>query len=116
VLFDNLTLYGLTVAGQLTGIRSADNNKLPKAYCLYKNYPNPFNPTTIIKYDIPKQSNVLLKVYSIIGKEVATLVNETQSAGAYSVNFKADNLASGIYIYQITAGSFVRTQKMMLLK
>lgn len=115
LFFDNLTFYGIVKPSQLTFVKNTDSN-LPKEYKLYNNYPNPFNPTTIIKYDLPKQSNVVIKVYDVLGKEIATLVNENEKAGTYNVNFRADNLASGMYIYRITAGSYIKSEKMMLLK
>jgi hypothetical protein len=85
-------------------------------YALNQNYPNPFNPNTIISYQVPQNSFVTLKVYNILGKEVATLVNEQQIAGKYNFNFKANNLASGIYIYKLTAGNFTSVKKLTLLK
>jgi subtilisin family serine protease/tetratricopeptide (TPR) repeat protein len=81
-----------------------------------ENYPNPFNPTTNIKYQLPKNGFVTLKVYDILGREVATLVNENQQAGSYSVLFDASKLASGIYIYTIHANDFVQSKKMNLVK
>jgi len=95
------------------------DNKLavkPLEFNLYDNYPNPFNPSTKIHYDIPEKSLVQLKVYDILGKEVATLVNMNQAAGSYIANFDASKLSSGIYIYKITAGNYSSTKKMMLLK
>jgi len=83
---------------------------------LAQNYPNPFNPTTNITYVLPKTENVSLKVYDVLGREVATLVNEVKPAGAYTVPFNASNLASGVYFYKLQAGSFVQTKKMMLVK
>ncbi|MHB9013489.1 MAG: T9SS type A sorting domain-containing protein, partial [Ignavibacteriaceae bacterium] len=80
------------------------------------NYPNPFNPTTILNYSIPKSSFVTIKVYDVIGREVAVLVNEEKPAGDYSIIFNASNLASGIYFYKMQAGRFEKTQKMILLK
>lgn len=88
----------------------------PDSYNLTQNYPNPFNPVTTIQYSIPQRSNVTLKVYDIIGNEVATLVNEEKERGVFSVRFDASNLASGIYFYRLQAGSFVETKKMILLK
>jgi len=81
-----------------------------------QNYPNPFNPSTQIKYSIPKDGQVTLKVYNMLGQEVATLVNQQQQAGNYTVNFNASRLASGIYMYRIQSGSFSLTKKMTLLK
>lgn len=85
-------------------------------FTLYQNYPNPFNPSTIIKYQIPVTSNVVLKVYDILGKEVATLVNETKQTGSYSVNFDANSFSSGIYIYKLTSNQYLQTKRMMLVK
>lgn len=86
------------------------------SFSLEQNYPNPFNPVTAISYQIAKPENVTLKVYDIIGNEVATLVNEKQAAGKHTVNFDASNLSSGVYLYKIQVGSFVQTRKMTLLK
>ena len=85
-------------------------------YRLNQNYPNPFNPTTTISFTIPATSNVSLKIFNILGKEVATLVNETRSAGNYSVKFNANGLSSGIYFYQLTTDNFTATKKFTLLK
>lgn len=85
-------------------------------YELNQNYPNPFNPSTNISYKIPENCFVSLKVYNILGKETATLVNESQTAGKYSFKFRADNLESGIYFYKLTAGNFTAVRKFILLK
>ncbi len=85
-------------------------------YALFNNFPNPFNPATTINYRLPQTGFVTLKVYDILGKEVATLVNEQKNQGRYSVNFDASNLASGVYIYQLRANDYVSTKKMLLLK
>jgi len=89
-------------------------------YNMVQNYPNPFNPTTIIKYDIVKRGNVSLKIYDVLGNEVATLVNEEKQPGNYEVEFQStvsnQQLASGIYFYQLRAGEFVQTKKMILLR
>jgi len=90
--------------------------KLPGEFKLLQNYPNPFNPTTIISYSIPKQSNVKLIIYDALGREVANLVNEEKAAGNYTAEFNAANLSSGIYFYQIRAGEFIQTKKMLLLR
>ena len=97
-----------------TGIN--DNASVVNGFALSQNYPNPFNPSTIISYQIPQNGFVTLKVYNVLGKEVATLVNEQQVAGKYNFNFKANNLASGFYIYRLTAGSFTSVKKLTLLK
>ncbi len=88
----------------------------PLAYELAQNYPNPFNPTTKIEYSIPAVAKVDLKIYNIVGQEVATLVNEIQVAGVHHVKFDGMNLASGMYFYRLTAGDFVSVKKMVLLK
>ncbi len=85
-------------------------------YNLNQNYPNPFNPTTTISFTIPAASNVSLKVFNVLGKEVATLVNETKSAGNYSINFNASGLNSGVYFYQLTTDNFTSTKKFTLMK
>ena len=85
-------------------------------FSLSQNYPNPFNPTTMIEYSIPQNSFVTLKVYNVLGQEVASLVNQEQKASNYAVNFDASRLASGMYFYKIQAGSYSLTKKMLLLK
>jgi hypothetical protein len=89
---------------------------VPEKFELSQNYPNPFNPSTKIKYQIAASNPVRLKVYDILGNEVATLVNEIQSTGNYEVTFDASSLSSGTYFYKLQAGSFVETKKMMLLR
>ncbi len=96
------------------GVKSKD--VIPSDYVLFQNYPNPFNPKTIIKYQIPELSFVTLKVYDVLGNEVATLVNEVLRAGEYKVEFNAGGLTSGIYFYQLIAGNLVQSKKMVLLK
>jgi len=85
-------------------------------YYLHQNHPNPFNPSTIIKYSIPQSSNVVIKVFDILGNEIETLVNEEKPAGYYELEFNASSLSSSIYFYRIQAGSFVETKKMVLMK
>lgn len=89
---------------------------LPTSFDLKQNYPNPFNPTTKIAFDLPQASNVELNVYDMLGRKVATVVNERMNAGQHNVSFDASRLASGMYIYRISAGSFTSTRKMMLIK
>jgi len=89
---------------------------LPTAFVLNQNYPNPFNPKTNIEFSIPKNGNVTLKVFNILGQEVATLVNKEMAAGSYKVDFNASNLSSGVYIYRLEAGSNSISKKMILMK
>ncbi|MGE5430827.1 MAG: T9SS type A sorting domain-containing protein [Syntrophomonadaceae bacterium] len=88
----------------------------PVEYALSQNFPNPFNPSTVINYQIPKASKVTLKVYDMLGKEVATLIDGYKEMGSYSVQFNASSLPSGIYIYEIRTNEFIKSGKMMLLK
>jgi len=94
------------------------NVETPQEFRLAQNYPNPFNPSTVINYQLPKDGNVTLKVYDMLGREVATLVNEYQKPGIYNYKFSIANyqLPSGIYIYQLKAGNFIETKKLMILK
>lgn len=98
-----------------TSIEQVDN-EMPTNYRLMQNYPNPFNPNTVISYQLAGNSDVSLKVFDMLGREVATLVDGRKSAGSYRVNFDASNLSSGMYIYRLQAGGKVFTQKMMLIK
>jgi endo-1,4-beta-xylanase len=101
---DNPTSVGRTVSS------------LPSTYRLEQNFPNPFNPTTNIRYSISKTSKVTLRVFDLLGREVQSLVNTVQAPGQYTVTFSGRDLASGVYFYQLTAGSFTKTQKLMVLK
>ena len=104
-----------------TGTEEENNSKKPVSFKLEQNYPNPFNPTTIIKYSIPfletgHAPSVQLRVYDLLGREVATLVKKEQQPGNYEVEFNASNLSSGVYFYKLQAGNFIQTKKMLLLK
>jgi hypothetical protein len=88
----------------------------PVEFKLSQNYPNPFNPATIISYSIPKNGNVSLRVFNTVGQQVAELINATQNAGTYDVQFNAVGLSSGIYYYRLEANGFVDTKKMILVK
>ncbi|NWF49808.1 MAG: T9SS type A sorting domain-containing protein [Ignavibacteriaceae bacterium] len=88
----------------------------PNEFILEQNYPNPFNPYTRINYSIPQNSFISLKVYDVLGNEVANLVDAQQSAGRYEVIFDGSNLASGIYLYTLKAGNFTSTKKLVLMK
>jgi len=98
----------------ISGIAPVSN--IPDKFSLSQNYPNPFNPTTTINFNIPTKEFVILKVYNVLGKEVATLVNETKNEGSYNVDFDGTNLSSGSYFYKIEVGDFVDTKKMLLVK
>ncbi len=89
---------------------------LPDEFALESNYPNPFNPTTTINYQLPEDSHVTLSVYNMVGQKVATLVNQQVNAGQHSVTWEAGNFPSGIYLYRIDAGNFTATKRMLLLK
>ena len=109
----------LKQAGVLVGIY--EPSYIPLEYSLSQNYPNPFNPVTQIRYTLPQLSNVTLKIYDILGREVRTLVNSEQPVGAYRLEWSGTNnfgthVSSGVYIYRIVAGKFVQTKKMMFLK
>ena len=101
--------------GNATDVSENEVQVLNK-FMLNQNYPNPFNPTTKISYSIPEKEQVELKIFDLIGNEVATLVNETKEQGVYKVNFDARTLSSGIYFYKLQAGSFIETKKMILLR
>ncbi|RPH38026.1 T9SS C-terminal target domain-containing protein, partial [bacterium] len=91
-------------------------SQLPTSFSLAQNYPNPFNPKTGIRFQVPGVSDVKLVVYDILGREVAALVNEKKPAGTYEMSVDATGLASGVYFYRLTAGSFVQTKRMTLVK
>ncbi len=112
-----------TFCGNPTEVDTETDKTLPTEYALEQNYPNPFNPSTTIKYSIPnvtlsgvEGSRVQLKIYDVLGNEVATLVNEEKPAGVYEVDFNASNLSSGIYLYKLHVGGFISTKKMTLIK
>lgn len=98
----------------------AEKVEIPKSFKLYQNYPNPFNPSTTIKYEVAEEVRVLIQVYDALGREVETLVDQVKQPGVYEAEFPGSslnsNLASGFYVYQIKAGEFVKSKKMMLLK
>ncbi|MDQ3021243.1 MAG: T9SS type A sorting domain-containing protein [Bacteroidota bacterium] len=97
-------------------LRSEVNVGVPGKYDLSQNYPNPFNPSTKINYDIPFDGKVSLNIFDLSGREIATLVNDIQVAGYYTINFNAANLASGVYFYIVNSGNFVATKKMIVVK
>jgi hypothetical protein len=88
----------------------------PKEFKLEQNFPNPFNPTTTIQYQLPQDAKVTLKIYDILGSEVATLVNEEQEAGYKEIQFIGSNIASGMYVYRLIANNYVSVKKMLMVK
>jgi hypothetical protein len=110
---------GIRVAKSWSALFTAtdvEESSIPTKYELNQNYPNPFNPSTVINYQLPQAEHVTLKVYDVLGNEVATLVNAFQQAGVHNVKFANEQLSSGIYFYKLQAGSFTATKKMMLAK
>ena len=107
-------LYNL--GGGTVGIQEQEIEEIPTTFSLAQNFPNPFNPTTTIQFSLPQAGDVTLKIYNVLGEEVKTLVNEFKGIGNHSVQFNANNLASGMYLYRLQAGGFVETKKMILLK
>lgn len=99
-----------------TSIKKLNSNIIPKTLMLYQNYPNPFNPKTTINYELPNNSFVTLKIYDVLGQEKKTLVNETQEAGKYHLQWDASDLPSGVYFYKIQAGEYLETKKFILQK
>lgn len=93
-----------------------DEIKNPREFVLYNSFPNPFNPITTLSWELPANNYVILKVYDVLGNEIAELVNEEQSAGKHQINFDASGLSSGAYYYKISAGDFSKTAKLLLLK
>ena len=110
------TVYTLDFANIIVSVDGQTGDQLPETYSLGLNYPNPFNPSTTINYAVPQNSFISLRVFDILGNEVQTLVNETKSAGKYTVSFDAASIPSGVYFYTLEAGNFVSTKKMLLLK
>lgn len=95
---------------------SGAGNSLPAAVTLFQNYPNPFNPATVIRYALPGRSHVVLTLFNALGQQVATLVNDSQEAGYHNVRFEGGNLASGVYFYRLSAGDYVETKKLVILR
>ena len=101
---------------KLTVIKNGQSSNLPKYFKLEQNYPNPFNPTTTICFALPKQADVHLSVYTVLGEKIAELVNGSRNAGYHEVNFNTSSLASGTYIYKINANEYAASKKMLVLK
>ena len=93
-----------------------ENEQLPVGYSVQQNYPNPFNPTTNIQFSIPKTEFVTLRIYNLLGQEVATLVSEKLKPGNYTYTWNAGSLASGVYLCHMQAGNFLETRKMILIR
>jgi len=106
---------GISMSSQLMGVTPI-SGEIPTSYSISQNYPNPFNPATKIDFALPKSSNVVLKVYNTLGKEVAVIFSGFLSAGSYTADFNASELSSGIYFYTINTGDFTETKKMILVK
>jgi len=112
----NVTKDSVVVTGQ-TGTSVGPDSELPREFALYPNYPNPFNPTTVISFDLPKVTGVTLEVYNVMGQRVMTLMqNQTTQAGRHSVTLDASGLASGLYMYKLSAGEFQQVRSMMLIR
>ena len=98
------------------GVNDNGQNEKVSQFALSQNYPNPFNPVTVISYQLSAFSDVKLVVFDLLGREVATLINENKPAGEYQVNFNASDLPSGIYFYTLSAGNYSETKKMTVIK
>jgi hypothetical protein len=114
----NITALDVFTVGTFTSLTDIEElqNNIPVEFSLKQNYPNPFNPSTTISFDIPTKSFVTLKIYDLIGREIAILASEELSAGSYTRIWNAGRFASGIYFYRLQAGSFINTKKLLLLK
>ena len=108
-------VWKIPLSKTITSVKN-NYNDLPTEFTISQNYPNPFNPSTRIDYNLPTDEKVVIKVYNILGKEIAELVNEQQAAGRYSVQFDGSSLSSGVYFYSISAGKYHQTRKIILLK
>jgi hypothetical protein len=103
------------LSGTTAIAEKSQQSKLPKNYFLGQNFPNPFNPTTTIQYSIPRAGFVTLKIYNLLGEELATLVAKQQIAGTHRINFNGEGFSSGIYFYQLQSGSFCATKKFVIV-
>jgi hypothetical protein len=99
-----------------TSVEGKTESEAPASYALYQNYPNPFNPSTVIRYQLPADDHVSVRVFDMMGREVAVLVEGRQKAGSYEVRFDAQGLASGVYFCRLRAGAFVRARMMLLVR
>ncbi len=112
----SLGMVGSFTASPATAVENGRISYRPDAFSLKQNFPNPLNPSTVISYQIATSSHVTLNVYNVLGEEVATLVNETEEPGEYSVKFDGSKLPSGVYFYRMNAGNFNAVEKLVLLK
>lgn len=112
-------LIGAIIAGDTSGVLTstvAQSDEVPERFLLQQNYPNPFNPSTTIRYELPRRVRVMLRIYNLLGEEVATVVDEEKEAGRYDAVWDAAGFASGVYLYRLQAAKFVQTKKMIILK
>jgi photosystem II stability/assembly factor-like uncharacterized protein len=116
VLIGSLNFYGIYSTSLMQLLAIFPTPTYPEYYYLHQNYPNPFNPSTTIRYQIPKEGMVTLKVYDLLGKELAELVNGRKSPGLHSVDFHAGSYSSGVYFYELRSGSFIETKKLVLMR
>ena len=110
-----ISITKLEKIGSITGLKKSSDN-ITESFSLSQNFPNPFNPRTTIEFDLPKTGEVSLKIFNILGEEVATLVSDRLSTGSYSYEWNASSLASGVYIYRLIAGDLIENKKMVLMK
>jgi hypothetical protein len=111
--------YGIilkTTNGGVSFVEEEKINEIPTTYSLTNNFPNPFNPSTKIRYSVPQSSRVVFRVFDILGDEIETLVDEQKAIGTYEITWYAENLPSGVYFYRLQASNFVEIKKMLLLR
>lgn len=116
MLQGTFTATKISGSGITVSVKEVTNKIVPEAFMLFQNYPNPFNPSTTISFALPSRSFVSLKIFDLLGREVATIVTEEMSAGSYSKQWNATNVSSGIYYYRLQAGTYIETKKLVLLK
>ena len=112
---NEVSVWRRPISEMITSVDGSSKD-LPTRFVLRQNHPNPFNPSTNIIYSIPQNVKVQIKIFDILGNEIETLINEEKPAGTYKITWNAENLPSGVYFYQLRAGDFVQTKKMLLLK
>jgi hypothetical protein len=116
IVGDMGTVLRAVPSGPTTDVRGDITNQLPAEFALFQNYPNPFNPTTAISYRLSAVSFVTLKVFDVLGREVAALVNEVRRPGVYTVRWNASTHPSGVFFYRLQTGKYSETRKMILMK